>query len=572
MTDTNKTARSRTFQGERSSEIYELLENSIYENKDDQVQQEQEQQQILLDEAKGIKHFHTIDSDVLFEKQLEKRKFIVEGLLPEGLTILSGDPKVGKSFFALSLSVSVAKGVPFLCFPTTKSNVLYFCFEDDEKRLQQRLFDMSDDNFTGLSFCNEVTRLGNGFIESVETYLKAHPDTKLIVVDTLNYIRPEKQGSNMYRDDYDDMIKLHRLTQQYGIALLIIHHNKKNSDEDDALRAISGSMGLSGGTDNCIIIKKPKKDQKITTMNVVGRDLQKFEMKIMQNENGVWFAAENIEISKKEISIVIQAVYLFFFMNSKHLSPLSISPTELSSALNEAFSISVPPTMIKKKLTADHEDLELLGLKFDYERTKQGRRFVFSINENFRSPKYIHRYDNFKFYVEVLSPEQSKLIIDDSGDRVTVENDSEQEYSSAVNTDSMEDKSGGDNELPLSENERSILFENVFGDSGDRLTVENYSEKNSSSTVNADDLEVKVEETLDTVSSEIECSDSSINESGDSSDASVTADSRCENNCQPVNLSTEDSKKQSNGNSGTHKKSSGKHKKKGGKKKHGKKH
>ena len=122
-----------------------------------------EQQLIGVEESKGIKRLHTIDSDVLFEKQLEKRRFIVEGLLPEGLTMLAGAPKAGKSFFALSLSVSVAKGIPFLCFPTSKCNVLYFCFEDDEKRLQQRLFEMSDENFTGLSFCNEVLRLGDGF-------------------------------------------------------------------------------------------------------------------------------------------------------------------------------------------------------------------------------------------------------------------------------------------------------------------------------------------------------------------------------------------------------------------------
>lgn len=106
------------------------------EDTDDAQKWYLEQQQVWLDEARGIKRFHTIDSDVLFEKQLEKRKFIVDGLLPEGLTVLSGDPKIGKSFFALSLSVSVAKGESFLCFPTRRCDVLYFSFEDDEKRLQ----------------------------------------------------------------------------------------------------------------------------------------------------------------------------------------------------------------------------------------------------------------------------------------------------------------------------------------------------------------------------------------------------------------------------------------------------
>ena len=475
-----------------------------------------EQQLIGVEESKGIKRLHTIDSDVLFEKQLEKRRFIVEGLLPEGLIMLSGDPKAGKSFFALSLSVSVAKGIPFLCFPTSKCNVLYFCFEDDEKRLQQRLFEMSDENFTGLSFCNEVLRLGDGFTESVEAYLDSHPDTKLIVVDTLNYIRPDKQGSNMYRDDYDDMIKLHRLTQKYGIALVIIHHNKKNVDED-VLRSISGSMGLSGGADNCIVIQKPKKGRKVSTMNVVSRDMESFEMKIMQNENGVWVAAEDLEITKKEISITVRAVYLFYTLTHFSDEPLKVSPTELSEGINEKFSVSIPPTMIKKNLTADHEDLESLGLKFDYERTKQGRKLVFRENENYSTPKRFYYDENGRFVFEAF-------------------------FSS-----DYEDETDGD--------------------SGDRVTGEIDSGKNSFSAVNADDPEGKTEENNTEASAENECSAPSESVSGDSSSSPVTGDSRCENSCQPVNLAPTEDKKPPD-NSGGKKKKHGKKKKsrKGGKK------
>lgn len=401
------------------------------EDADDAEKWYREQQQMLIDEARGIKRFHTIDSDVLFEKQLQKRKYFVEGLLPEGLTLLSGDPKSGKSFFALNLSVSVAKGVPFLCFPTVKSEVLYFSFEDDEKRLQQRLFEMSDDTFSGLTFSNDVMRLGEGFIETLEDYLQKNPCTKLVVVDTLNYIRPEKQGTNMYKNDYDDMIKLHRLTMQYGIAMLIIHHNKKG-DEEDPLRSISGSMGISGGVDNAIVIDKPKKGEKASTLKVVGRDMPTFEIKIIQGDNGVWTLAEEKTVDEKKISIEIQAVYIFFCLVNEYKDPLKISPTDLSNALNERLSICVPPTMIKKKLTAEHEDLELLGLRFDYERTKQGRKLVFRRNENFRNPKYVHLYEDGLFYVEVFSPEEFENLY---GDRVTGETDSENISSSTVNPD-----------------------------------------------------------------------------------------------------------------------------------------
>ena len=465
------------------------------EDADDAEKWCREQQQMLIDEARGIKHFHTIDSDVLFEKQLQKRKYFVEGLLPEGLTLLSGDPKSGKSFFALGLSVSVAKGVPFLCFPTKKSDVLYFSFEDDEKRLQQRLFDISDEAFTGLTFSNEVLHLGDGFVETLEDYLQKHPETKLIVVDTLNYIRPEKQSPNMYKGDYDDMIKLHQLTMKHEIAMLILHHNKKG-DEEDALRLISGSMGIAGGSDNVIVIEKPKKKgDKVSTLHVVSRDMQSFDMKITQGDNGVWVAAEEISIDKKSISIEVQAVYIYYCLVNEYKEPLRISSTDLSNGLKDSFSVNVPSNMITKKLIADHEDLELLGLSFELERRKTGRRLVFRRNENFRNPKYVHLYDDGTFFIEVFSSEDFEKIYGDSGDRVTAETDIENDSSSAVNDDT----------------------------SAEAVAIED----NSYAAACCD--------------SEIIVSDTHKNDSGDSSDAPVTVDSLCETSCQPVTAVNPDS-------------------------------
>jgi len=468
-----------------------------------------EQQQILIDEARGIKRFHTIESDVLFEKQLEKRRYIVEGLLPEGLTVLSGDPKVGKSFFALSLSVSVAKGEPFLCFPTKKSDVLYFSFEDDEKRLQQRLFEMSDDTFSGLTFSNDVLHLGDGFIETLENYLQQHPDTKLVVVDTLNYIRPEKQSTNMYKNDYDDMILLHRLTLQYGIAMLLLHHNRKGSDEDD-LRSISGSMGIAGGADTCIVIKRPKSRDKSAKMKVISRDMETFEMEIVQGENGVWITADDKKLDEKEISVTVRAVYLFYSLTHFSDEPLRISPTELSDGINELFSITIPSNMIKKNLTADHEDLEALGLKFEYERNKkEGRKLVFHEVESYRKPKYFYFDEKGKFVFDAFFSSEFEDNDGDSGDRVTAETDIENDQSSAVTADAATDET---------------IVET--GDSSDENC-------NPSEAV-----------------------------SGDSSDAAVTADSRCETSCHPVTPSQNDAKSGSG-----QKQNGGKKKKKKSKKK-----
>ncbi len=613
MTEEKRTAGSRD--PSSSAELYD-----VYYNCDNDEKWIQEQQRILRDEAMGIKRFHTIDSYVLFEKQLQKRKFIVEGLLPEGLTVLSGDPKVGKSFFALGLGVSVAKGVPFMCFPTAKNDVLYFGFEDDEKRLQQRLFEMSDDSFSGLMFSNDILHLGDGFVETLEDYLQKNPATKLVVVDTLNYIRPEKQNPNMYKSDYDDMIKLHKLTMKYEFAMLIIHHNKKG-DEEDPLRSISGSMGISGGVDNVIVIEKPKKKgETASTLQVIGRDMPKFQMKIIQGDNGVWTAAEEKTINEKKISVEIQAVYIFYCLVNKYEEPFMISATDLANDLKERFSVNVHANMITKKLIAEHEDLELLGLKFESERNKKGRKLVFRRNENFRNPKCVHLYEDGSFNLEVFSPEEFEKLCGDSGDRMTAETDTENDSSSAVNADDVMDETIAENSNEAADNcSANNVSDTLAGDPGDSSAApvtavsrcetscqpvtpdnsdhcETVSNENDSSISNDDydeedefthdpNAEKELEEFLKNVSDALvkKCTAQGITvppfdphgkaeerQSGDSSDDTVTADSRCENNCQPVNrcqpTADKSSKPGQNKGGGNKKKHGKKNKKKGGKK------
>jgi hypothetical protein len=173
--------------------------------------------------------------------------------------------------------------------------------------------------------------------------------------------------------------------------------------------------------------------------------------------------------------------------------------------------------MIKKNLTADHEDLESLGLKFDYERTKQGRKLVFRENENYSTPKRFYYDENGRFVFEAF-------------------------FSS-----DYEDETDGD--------------------SGDRVTGETDSENISSSTVNRDDQETKADEKSADECQENAATDTSETDSGDSSSSPVTGDSRCENSCQPVNLAPTEYKKPPD-NSGGKKKKHGKKKKsrKGGKK------
>ena len=54
------------------------------------------------------KHLRTIDGATLMSQPLKPLNFVVDSLLSQGLHVLAGSPKVGKSWLALWLSVTVA--------------------------------------------------------------------------------------------------------------------------------------------------------------------------------------------------------------------------------------------------------------------------------------------------------------------------------------------------------------------------------------------------------------------------------------------------------------------------------
>ena len=71
-------------------------------------------------------HTQPITAESIFYKIFEPQPMIVEGLISKGLTVLGGSPKIGKSWLALDLAISVATGVPFLGKSVQKTGVLYY--------------------------------------------------------------------------------------------------------------------------------------------------------------------------------------------------------------------------------------------------------------------------------------------------------------------------------------------------------------------------------------------------------------------------------------------------------------
>lgn len=107
---------------------------------------------------RNITQLHTVDGETLMSQPLRPPDFVVDSLLSQGLHILAGSPKVGKSWLALWLAVTVAKGKPVWSMAVRQGATLYLCLEDSVLRIQNRLFEITEDTPDSVHFCTECRR------------------------------------------------------------------------------------------------------------------------------------------------------------------------------------------------------------------------------------------------------------------------------------------------------------------------------------------------------------------------------------------------------------------------------
>jgi hypothetical protein len=198
----------------------------------------------------------------LLAKKFAAVAWVVLGLLLEGsLTLLVAKPKLGKTFLALGLAIAIAAdGMALGSIKVAPGSVLYLALEDGERRMQTRLRKMLGYGSVpaNLFFAWEWPRLNEGGLEALQDWITAHPDVKLIVVDTLQRIRPREDGrGRLYTTDYDASGPLADLAHSNSVAIVIIHHARKMAS-DDPLDLISGSLGLSGAADAALIMQRTR--------------------------------------------------------------------------------------------------------------------------------------------------------------------------------------------------------------------------------------------------------------------------------------------------------------------------
>ena len=235
----------------------------------------------------------TITAEDLQNRTYEPTHFLVDELIPEGLHILAGAPKIGKSWLALWLCLCVAQGQALWNFATSHGEVLYLSLEDSFQRIQTRLFDLTEDAPSTLHFAIMADALKHGLEQQIEQFLTEHSDTKLVVIDTLQRVRSAGGDGNLYANDYQDIGLLKKLADKRHLAILLIHHLRKLHD-DDPMNMISGSTGLSGAADSTFVLQKNSRLANVASLHCTGRDIPDRTLKLEFGEDDhVWKLLED---------------------------------------------------------------------------------------------------------------------------------------------------------------------------------------------------------------------------------------------------------------------------------------
>ena len=305
----------------------------------------------------------------LMDLEFMPQEFVVRGLLPKGLSILGGAPKIGKSWLMLELALRVAKGEPMWGMETKQGTVLYYCLEDTLKRIQQRLYCITENGPDNLLFATAAGTLATNLEEELLLYIKRYPDMSLIIIDTFQMVRGNK-GDPSYGSDYDDIQKLKRISDSQNVAILLVHHLRKMGDRDP-VNKLSGTTGISGAVDCVYILDKSARLEDVATLTCTGRDIQQRELELRFDQtNCVWnMISDNAEDETKKLPPEMMAFVDFM----KHISFYEGSNTLLAERFYAASGFSMTAKVLKQKLNRWRHPLSDLGVTFSSREVHIGK-------------------------------------------------------------------------------------------------------------------------------------------------------------------------------------------------------
>lgn len=320
-------------------------------------------------------YLKTVTLNELYEATYMDNPSVIDTLLYPGTYLFVGSPKVGKSFLMAQLAYHVSTGTSLWNYDTRKGTVLYLALEDRYNRLQKRMYRMvGGAGNSNLHFAISSNKLGAGLNEQIARFLEEHPDTRLVIIDTLKKVLEGADDSYSYANDYEVITQLKSFSDSHNICLLVVHHTRKQT-ASDIFEMISGTNGLLGAADGAFVLYKEKRTSNGATLEVVGRDQpdQKFQLK-RDVEKLSW------NLDKVEAELWKEPSESLLELIAEKITTDNLSWEGTPTALTEWLAVDMKPNALSLKLNINASRLlNEYGILYKSSRSHDGRKIKLAL-------------------------------------------------------------------------------------------------------------------------------------------------------------------------------------------------
>ena len=260
------------------------------------------------------KQLQATNALTIYNKVYPPQQFVVDDILPEGLTFAAGRPKVGKSWLTLQMAIAVALGEPALGrFPVSKvGRVTYLALEEPEGRTHRRLKELvptSDPRLMNIQIIYQISPLMTGGADQLDAFLAANP-SELVVIDTfLKFVAAHNKRQDVLRSDYLEGDRLMQIAHKHHCALVCVAHSRKASG--DVIDSIIGTSGSTAAIDAAWQLQRLSTGE--SSLTVKGRDYeeQTYGLKLHTESPFGWqVTGEGADVGmseeRREIVLILQ--------------------------------------------------------------------------------------------------------------------------------------------------------------------------------------------------------------------------------------------------------------------------
>ena len=331
----------------------------------------------------------------LEKKDIPPLRWLVEGLLPEGVSMLAGPPKSYKSYLALFLALCISLGIQFFGRKTSRTSCIYFDLESTERRAKIRTEQVGlgfPDNFYVIPWSEEVGTLGKGFEQTLLYELIEH-DAKLAIIDVFQSIRPPmKRTQTGYDRDYEDIAPIRKIASETGASIILVNHTVKMK-QSNVFNQVAGSIGTFGALDAMWVIDREDPYGAEASFYVTGRDLEPQKLSIRWNpfQWQLLGSAEDVERERRinafDVHPITQTVRTLVHQGGGHWEGSASDLKQASQYLDSGKNLIYENVQTIGKFISSHiQDFHIVD-EMSVEASRKGhggsRGFIFNvINDN----------------------------------------------------------------------------------------------------------------------------------------------------------------------------------------------